>query len=137
MLQIERIAFAVILGGIALLAHTCKRQDGNSLVQQLDIIEIPIPETAEEANKQFAEASEGTRLALIEPCGRCHQSTLETHKAAAIAFFDLDQGENWHIDLDEENLEGLARRAKSNKSISETEQENIQLFISLKKSRLE
>ncbi|NAS13283.1 hypothetical protein [Poritiphilus flavus] len=136
MLQIERIAFAVILGGFALLAHTCKQQDGKSLVHQWEESETAIPENTAEAEKLFEEASEQTRVALIEPCGRCHQSTLKTHKAAAIAFFDLDQGENWHMDLDEDNLEGLAGRANSNKAISDTERENISLFITLKKAKL-
>ncbi|MCK5441066.1 MAG: hypothetical protein KAJ23_04155 [Maribacter sp.] len=74
--------------------------------------DIEKPKPTPEILLAFSKASEGTRVALIQACGRYHQSTLASHKPKAVAIFDLDCREQWHDKLIEENLEGLARRAK-------------------------
>lgn len=83
----------------------------------------------------FSETSEGTRIVLVQHCGKCHQSSLETHKPGAVAIFDLDAMEEWHVKLSEKNLEGLGRRTKNNKAITDKEFAVIEEFLALKRAQ--
>ncbi len=137
MFQVQKILFVWSLAALVTLAFTCNERHNKPAVEQS--IEPPIEnvEPLTEATPTFSQASEGTRLALIQPCGRCHQSTLASHKPKAIAIFDLDGREQWHDQLSEENLEGLGRRAKNNDGVSEEEFALIEAFISQKRSQLQ
>lgn len=134
MLQLEKIGYAVVLSGVVLLAFTCHQRKGPTVVQEDGEVHVNGENALAKNSSDISKSSEGTRVALIEPCGRCHQSTLDTHKAGAIAIFDLDQGEQWHLTLKEENLEGLLGRTESNSAISEEEYAIIEEFVSQKRS---
>ncbi|MBT8304471.1 MAG: hypothetical protein KJP09_08385, partial [Bacteroidia bacterium] len=84
----------------------------------------------------FEECSKITRSVLITHCGSCHQSSLDTHKAGAIAIFDLDKGINWHTDLAEEHLHGIAKRTQNKSTVSEQQKEAISIFLELKELEL-
>ncbi|NNK61374.1 MAG: hypothetical protein HKP00_12220 [Flavobacteriaceae bacterium] len=85
----------------------------------------------------FEANSNVTRTVLITHCGSCHQSTLPTQKAGAIAVFDLDKNDAWHEDLLEEHLEGIGNRLLNKSDITETQKEAIRVFIELKALQLE
>lgn len=137
MLRIKKIVFSGSLAVLVSLVFTCTERHNNPPVKQYTSPTTEKLESLTETTLSFSETSEGTRLVLIESCGRCHQSTLASHKLKAIAIFDLDRKEQWHDKLAEENLEGLARRAKNNNAISEEEFALIEAFISHKYTQLQ
>ena len=135
MLQVERIALAVLLSGVVLLGFTCRNSYGGPVAQEIKLMKEGAA-ASNEVLDSFDEVSEHSRIALIEPCGRCHQSGLDTHKKAAIAVFDLDLMEMWHSNLKEDHLKGLIGRAEGNQAISKEELEHIKQFVSLKEKTL-
>lgn len=137
MLRVKKIAFVGSLAGLVSLMFTCIERHNKPSVEQSSLPVIEKPKPTSETFSAFSEASEGTRVALIQACGRCHQSTLASHKPKAVAIFDLDCREQWHDKLTEENLEGLARRAKKNNAISEEEFVLIEAFLSQKRKQLQ
>lgn len=60
-------------------------------------------------------------------CGTCHQSTRPSHKAAAIAVYDLDR-DDWHTMLTVPRLQrGFPRRL--NRQLDEAGRRDLQAFI--------
>lgn len=60
-------------------------------------------------------------------CGTCHQSTRPSHKAAAIAIYDLDR-DDWHAALTVPRLQnGFPRRL--NRLLDEAGRRDLQAFI--------
>ncbi len=125
------------LAGLVSLMFTCIERHNKPTVEPSSLPVIEKPKPTPETLSAFSEASEGTRVALIQACGRCHQSTLASHKPRAVAIFDLDRREQWHDKLTEKNLEGLARRAKKNSAISEEKFALIEVFLSQKSKLLQ
>lgn len=136
MLQVEKIALAVLLSGVVLLGFTCRNSYGGPAGRELELANEERSTAGHESTSSFEEVSEHSRIALIEPCGRCHQSSLDTHKKGAIAIFDLDQNENWHSNLKKTHLEGLLGRADGNSAISKDQLQHIEQFIRLKEKML-
>ncbi len=134
--QLEKIGYAIVLSGIVLLVFTCHERKAPTVVQEATEMLAEKPNPMTKNNPEYSKISETTRVALIEPCGSCHQSSLDTHKAGAIAIFDLDQGEQWHLNLKQGNLEGLLGRTKSNSAISEEEYAAIEEFVAQKRAEL-
>lgn len=134
---LKKISFAGIYAGLISLAFTCAERPKHSVDHE---VEAPVTEDPMEivpSVSKFSEASETTRVALTRACGRCHQSTLPTHKPRAIAIYDLDKGENWHGTLKEENLSGILRRAENHNDITKKEVEVIKMFLDLKRVKLQ
>ncbi|MGI9550243.1 MAG: hypothetical protein ACR2MT_03510 [Aurantibacter sp.] len=134
-LEVKKIMTIGILAGLISLAFTCERN------KKLNVEHTPAPiskdsEPPDESSPTFAESSEGTRLALVEHCGKCHQSTLASHKAGAIAIFDLDAMEEWHIKLTMKNLEGVDGRTKNKSAVTDEERAYIEEFLALKRELL-
>ncbi|RZV60411.1 MAG: hypothetical protein EX254_08750 [Flavobacteriaceae bacterium] len=121
---------------VLFLVHNCVH-DSNA-PQMVDIESPSEPKTivAKSDGESFEECSKITRSVLITHCGSCHQSSLDTHKAGAIAIFDLDKGANWHTDLAEEHLHGIAKRTQNKSTISEQQKEAISIFLELKELEL-
>lgn len=92
---------------------------------------------APDSTASFSAVSESARKALVVSCGRCHQSTLDSHKPGAIAVFDLDLGKQWHATLNAEQLTGMDRRAKGNTSLNEEQRRMISAFVALKQAQLQ
>lgn len=136
MLVVKEIWAIGILTGVIALAVTCERH------KKLNVEHTPVPvakvsKPSADSTSIFAERSEGTRLVLVEHCGKCHQSTLDSHKPGAIAIFDLDAMEQWHDKLTEKNLEGLDGRTKNKSGVTDGERAIIQEFLALKKAQLQ
>ncbi|MFD0862058.1 hypothetical protein ACFQ1M_07550 [Sungkyunkwania multivorans] len=131
----------LLFGSFVLLAFLGRGCAGDSNPTS-SLVEVTTESSEKERNPNFSDThsfekvSEITRLALEKPCGSCHLSSLNTHKPAAIAFFDLDQGPRWHISLTKENLEGMAGRIKDRPSITVEQKEAIAVFLELKGSEL-
>ena len=137
MLLYKYVTFFVLLLVAGLLVHTCLRPTDKK-ESDSDPVSLSAKKTAIlDTLPNFPTASENARLALIVSCGRCHQSTLESHKPGAVAIFDLDEGEQWHSKLTLERLPGMERRAKGNASLSEEEKDQIVQFITLKRAQLQ
>lgn len=136
MLRLSNILFYSFFCAVVFLPRSCQQRVDKAPKEQTVSTPAEKQETTADSTASFTVVSEGTRVALIEPCGRCHQSTLDTHKAGAIAIFDLDKGEAWHTTLKEEHLSGLERRAMGNASISEEEREQIVAFLAQKRNLL-
>jgi len=117
-----------------LMLFTCLHRPDKSQTEQAT---TPLTDPAADTTPSFSAVSENTRIALIEPCGRCHQSTLASHKPGAVAIFDLDAGEQWHSNLNEDRLKGLDRRTKGSSSLSEEERAQIAEFVALKGAQLQ
>ena len=131
-----KIALLSSLALVAFLAHTCVQKTTTTKVED---IAVPVEEKMEAITTHkpsFEECSEITRGVLITHCGSCHQSTLDTHKAAATQFFDLDQGTNWHNALSAENLHGISKRTLNKSTITEQQKEAITTFLELKEAQL-
>lgn len=92
---------------------------------------------APDSTASFSVVSESARKALIVSCGRCHQSTLDSHKPGAIAVFDLDLGEQWHATLNAEQLTGMDRRAKGNTTLNKEQRRMIAEFVARKEALLQ
>ena len=136
MLGVKKIGILSILVGLILLVITCERH------KKLKAGHTPVPvmrnsATSTESTTTFAECSEATRLVLIEHCGKCHQSTLPSHKRGAVAIFDLDAMDQWHVNLNEKNLEGVDNRTKNKNTITDEEHAAIQEFLTLKREQLQ
>jgi hypothetical protein len=126
------IFFGIMISAFLML-FTCLHRPGKSQTEQTTMsLTNPVADTT----ASFSAVSENTRVALIEPCGRCHQSSLASHKPGAVAIFDLDAGEQWHSNLNKERLNGLDRRAMGNSSLSEEERKQIAEFVALKGAQL-
>ncbi|HMB65204.1 MAG TPA: hypothetical protein VKN36_19140 [Eudoraea sp.] len=137
MLPKRKIRFTGIFAGMISLAFTCAERHRQPIEEGAN---VPVAQETTEvvpSVSEFSEASATTRIALIRACGRCHQSTLPTHKERAIAIYDLDQGANWHGTLKEENLSGILRRAEKNSAITKNEIEVIKTFLDLKRVELQ
>jgi len=120
----------------AFIVHNCKLNTPvvtaeDTIIQVESIATITPPD-----DNAFGESSEITRLILITHCGKCHQSSLETHKAGAIAIFDLDKNTHWHDALSEHHLPGITQRTQNKNSITEEQKEAIALFLELKEKQL-
>jgi hypothetical protein len=116
------------------LPHGCWQNRQKTHLEE--VIKTP-SKKANDTTPPFTVISEQARLALILPCGRCHQSTLDTHKPGAVAVFDLDAGDLWHTNLDEGKLNGLDSRTKNKAGISEEERVQIAEFVALKRTQLQ
>jgi hypothetical protein len=142
---LKKIAVLGIFAGLLSLAFTCREGNRNMQEEKTNIAEkegagfsaMEEVASAADSTSAFSKASEGTRQVLIQHCGRCHQSTLATHKAGAIAIFDLDRMDQWHYNLTEETLEGLARRTSNNSSVTDEERAFIEEFVALKQEQLQ
>ena len=121
---------------VAFMAHTCVQETTTTKVEDVATPTEEKTQVITTHEPSFEECSEITRGVLITHCGSCHQSTLETHKAAAIQFFDLDQGANWHNALSAENLHGISNRTLNKSSITEQQKEAITTFLKLKEKQL-
>lgn len=137
MFRVKKITTIGIFAGLISLAFTCTERH-----RKLNVKHTPAPITKdsaplEELTPDFAEISEGTRIALVQHCGHCHQSTLASHKPGAVAVFDLDAMEQWHNKLTKKNLEGLDRRTKSKASVTEKQRVIIEEFLALKLVQLQ
>lgn len=125
--------FGIVVSAFLIL-FTCLHHPDKS---QADQATTPLTDPSADTTASFSVVSENTRIALIEPCGRCHQSTLASHKPGAVAIFDLDAGEQWHSNLNKERLNGLDRRTKDNSSLSGEERQQIAEFVALKGAQLQ
>ncbi len=128
------LPFVVVL--VAFSLRTCIQDTSSSEIvdvksQTKKAVEHPTLKTNE-----FEECSEITRGVLITHCGSCHQSTLDSHKAAAIKVFDLDKKADWHTSLVLENLEGITSRTENKSTITDQQKEAIATFLELKELRL-
>lgn len=126
------MAFGIIVAAFLTLFTCLHGTDKPQKAQATPPLAVKLP-TAPDTATSFEAVSENARIALLKPCGRCHQSTLDSHKPGAVAIFDLDAGEQWHAKLNEERLNGLDRRAKGNSSLSEEERSQISEFVALKR----
>lgn len=136
MLTIKHLIFWGLLATLLQLPHGCW-QHLSKPQEKVSAMPDEESQTADEPSPLFSLLSEQARVALIVPCGRCHQSTLDSHKPGAVAIFDLDAGDAWHTNLDEDKLSGLARRAKGNSSLSEEERGQIASFVDQKRAQLQ
>jgi hypothetical protein len=152
MFSVGYFIFSVLVAFTLLMPNTCLKQaekppvedpetpvvehTGKPLLEDSDQPPVEISDSILIPAPPFSSLSENARIALVLPCGRCHQSTLESHKPGAVAIFDLDAGELWHSDLNEERLNGLGRRAAGNSSLSEEERGQIAEFVAMKRDRL-
>ncbi len=134
---VKKTILAAIFAGVASMAFKCVERRDAPVVKQTTIPDRKETQPYTETTSTFTETSEATRKTLVQHCGRCHQSTLASHKPGAIAVFDLDRRELWHDKLNVKTLEGLGRRIKTNSSISEEERAVIEEFVALKQSQLE
>lgn len=135
MIGVQKIVIVGLLTGVISLGFTCERH------KKLEAEHSPVPvtkdsEPAGQLTSTFSQSSEATRLVLVEHCGKCHQSTLSSHKPGALAIFDLDAMEDWHVKLTEDNLEGISGRTR-NKSITDQERAAIREFLTLKEVQLQ
>ncbi len=129
---------------LAFTMHTCVNTTSvaaaeskeNTNPTDSEIVE-PIPEMTSINDNVFEDNSEITRQVLITHCGSCHQSTLDTHKAGAIAVFDLDKNASWHTNLSEHHLPGITNRTQNKGEITDEQKEAITVFLELKKTQLE
>ncbi len=125
---------------VAFSARTCVKDTNTSEIKDipapLEAKPKEVPKLLTSDKNSFEECSKITRGVLITHCGSCHQSSLESHKAGAIAFFDLDKGINWHTSLSEDNLQGIARRTQNKSTITEQQKEAIAVFLKLKELQL-
>lgn len=126
------IVFGIIVSAFLML-FTCLHPTDKPQTEQATLSPTANLIPASDTTTTFAEVSENTRRTLLLPCGRCHQSTLATHKPGAIAIFDLDAGEQWHSRLNEERLSGLDRRTRGSSSLSDEERAQIAEFVALKR----
>ncbi len=136
MLTIKYLMYCGVFLATMQFPHGCLQQQSRPAARDES---VPPPErslSVANTADSFKTLSEQARVALLLPCGRCHQSTLESHKAGAVAIFDLDAGEQWHTNLNEDRLNGLERRAKGNSSLSVEEREQIAEFVALKQAQL-
>ncbi len=121
---------------LAFIMHNCVQ---NTSVAKMEDVETPVepistmPPSDENA---FEECSEITHQVLITHCGSCHQSSLKTHKAGAIAIFDLDKNADWHEALSEHDLQGIAQRTQNKSAITDEQNEAIAVFLKLKATQL-
>ncbi len=137
MLSSKYFVFYGCLVSAFLLLFTCLHHTDNPQTEQATLAPAVNLIPASDTTTSFAKVSENTRIALLLPCGRCHQSTLASHKPGAIAIFDLDTGELWHSQLNEERLNGLDRRTKGSSSLSEKERAQIAEFVAIKRTQLQ
>ncbi|SHI41757.1 hypothetical protein [Aquimarina spongiae] len=108
-------------------------------VSKVDPVLVTIPSetiTTTVNEDSFKTHSETTRKVLITFCGSCHQSSLETHKPAAIAIFDLDKGKYWHATLIHDHIEGIENRIENKSPITREQLHAIEVFLELKASQL-
>lgn len=117
------------------LALSCQWDCGKPANTNLVLSPIPKDTIREAGPPTFLAASENARLVLISHCGSCHQSSLDSHKSGAIAFFDLDMGPDWHVNLKMDNINSLEQRVRSNTSITAQDKEALLHFVELKKKR--
>ena len=135
MFQYIKISFLFCFLSLFLL-HRCIR-DMNTADTEPVLVTIPSKTSTFKINKDaFEECSEITRKVLITFCGSCHQSSLETHKPAAIAIFDLDKGKNWHATLIHDHIEGIENRIENKSPSTQEELDAIEVFLELKASQL-
>jgi hypothetical protein len=143
MLRVGYLILQGIILSVLLMPNTCVQRTARAPAEQTPhspaadanpVAEKIIPVT--DSLVSFSAVSESARSALIISCGRCHQSTLDSHKPGAIAIFDLDQGAQWHAGLNREQLSGLDRRAKGNTSLNEEQRNLIAEFVALKRTHL-
>ena len=130
------MAFGIIVAAFLTLFTCLHGADEPQKEQATSPLAVKLPTAADTATS-FEVVSENTRIALLKPCGRCHQSTLDSYKPGAVAIFDLDAGEQWHSKLNGEQLNGLDRRAKGNSSLSEEERTQIAEFVALKRGSMQ
>ena len=116
--------------------QTCKTEHGDNYEKPVVIPVKTDIETKATLEGAFNTHSETTRKVLITFCGSCHQSSLETHKPAAIAIFDLDKGEDWHKTLVKHHIKGIENRIQNKNPITEEQQKAIIAFLELKESQL-
>jgi hypothetical protein len=133
---VKTIATLVTIAGLISFGPSCERH------KKLTIEHSPVPvtkptEQSEAANPTFAQSSEATRLALVEHCGKCHQSTLSSHKPGAIAVFDLDAMAAWHDKLVDGNLGGIDKRTKNKPAVTDNQRTAILEFLALKQEQLQ
>jgi len=121
---------------IIFLVHNCVQNNNAPKLVNIEPSSESTLADSTSSPKSFKACSEITHSVLITHCGSCHQSSLKTHKAGAIAIFDLDQGANWHMALSEENLQGIANRTENKSTISEQQKEAIAVFLELKELQL-
>jgi hypothetical protein len=71
----------------------------------------PAERPAEQGAGAIDPRAEAARRVFTDaPCATCHRSSLPTAKPAALAVFDLDQGERWYAGMNEGQLAGLNQR---------------------------
>ncbi|MBT8287645.1 MAG: hypothetical protein HKN00_10165 [Flavobacteriaceae bacterium] len=126
--------FSILL--MVFLAHTCVVDNEINGIEQVKSEGKPTEKMPLKDKNEFEKNSEITRNVLITHCGRCHQSSLETHKKDAIAVFDLDQNADWHQTLAEHNLEGITNRIQDKNSITEEQKLAITAFLENKSAQL-
>ena len=128
---------------LALIMHNCVV---NPTVAKMEVIETSYPSGRQAVEPTatvttaddtiFEDYSEITRQVLITHCGSCHQSSLETHKAGAIAVFDLDKNADWHDALTQHELPGIENRLQNKSTITKEQKEAIAAFLKLKATQL-
>lgn len=121
---------------LTLVVHNCFLNTSATKREAVLTPVEPAPTITVSDKNVFKENSEITRNVLITHCGRCHQSSLETHKKAAIAVFDLDMDADWHLSLLEHNLEGIANRTRNSDKISDDQKSAIAIFLENKAAQL-
>lgn len=137
MFNSKYFAFFGCLVAAFLLLFTCLHRTDKPQTEQATLSPTANLIPASDTTVSFAAVSENSRIALLNACGRCHQSTLASHKPGAIAIFDLDSGEQWHSRLNEERLNGLDRRTKGSSSLNEEERAQIAEFVAMKRALLQ
>ncbi len=143
MFNYTKIVF-IVFALVVFSARTCVQDTSTSSLEE-EKITTTIETKADKANTEaftpikssFEECSKITRGVLITHCGSCHQSSLNSHKAGAIKFFDLDMGTHWHTSLSQENLPGIARRTQNKSTITKHQKEAIATFLKLKDLQLQ
>ena len=76
------------------------------------------------------------RVILIKPCGSCHQSSLPTQKAGALAVYDLDDTDNWYKEMTIEEFDGVERRLSNRDQFSEEQAAMMLEFIAFAKEEM-
>jgi len=74
--------------------------------------------------------SMASRAVLLDKsCASCHRSTLKTAVPGAIAFYDLDLGEDWIVTPTEELVTGFQKRLPDMNEFSDSEKQTILDFV--------
>jgi len=104
-----------------------------SIESQVDSYPSPVNESAVDTSLSIVGQAHAI---LINSCGSCHQNSLPTQKAGALAVYDLDDTKNWYKEMTEEEFDGVERRLVNRDQFTEEQAEQMLLFLELARSEL-